>query len=256
MNVINSDKERWIRPWNITKFDNLENKDERFFAILIKGVLSFLNNRMVLYDKPIKHYILSTGSTYLYLEKNGYEYSFNETSGEDSMYMEMPRCIVEIGDINIPMQELSSPYSRGSYDRIDEDELKNFNAEIRRLPIEWNVSLKYVLSNFNESIILLEELLNNFVWQQYFSITYLGQKIKCSIELPQFPKIEVNKPDFSSDIHEKKIEINVKICSNYPLINQRSEIPCTMIINSFGSDMEIYKKEIENIQDTINKDIK
>ena len=34
----------WLRPWNLEKFDDLYNRDERFFSILLKGTISYLNN--------------------------------------------------------------------------------------------------------------------------------------------------------------------------------------------------------------------
>ena len=92
-NVFNRDKEPWIRPWNEEKFDDLYNRDERFFALVIKGLLSWLNRIIVMYNKPINHFIFTTGSSYLYIESNGYEYSVNETTGEDTMYMILPRCL-------------------------------------------------------------------------------------------------------------------------------------------------------------------
>ena len=48
-NVFNREREPWIRPWNQEKFDDLYNRDERFFSIVIKGLLSWLNRNIVLY---------------------------------------------------------------------------------------------------------------------------------------------------------------------------------------------------------------
>ena len=52
-NIVNRDITPWERPWNITKFDDLYNRDDRYFAVLIKGVLSWLNRNIVMYNKPI-----------------------------------------------------------------------------------------------------------------------------------------------------------------------------------------------------------
>ena len=149
----------WLRPWNLEKFDNLYDRDERYFAVLLKGALSWLTDNIVLYNKPVNHFIYTTGSSYLYVESNGYTFSMNETSGEDYIYMKMPRCVLEIGDINVPAEELSAPFVRGQYERRDGNEIKGYNAQMRRLPIEMSLSAKYVLSNFNESIILVQEFI-------------------------------------------------------------------------------------------------
>lgn len=232
---INRIRNKWKRPWNIQKFDDLYNRDERFFSILIKGAISYLNNHIKMYDTKINHFILNTGSSYMYVENNGYEFSWNETSGEDYIYMQMPRCIVEIGSISIPQEELSQSFARGNYERRDGEVIKEYNAEIKRIPIEVELSLHYVFGTFNESIVVLQELIDKMIFQQYFNITYLGNIIRCSIEFPTNTQIQLNKIDFSStDVTQKSIDITVTICSNYPLINEHSEIPGTQIISKFG----------------------
>lgn len=102
----------WKHPWNLEKFDNIYNKDERFFSILIKGLIAWFNKHIVLYNKPIKHFIFSTGSSYMYIETNGYEFSLAETS-DDWVYMQMPRCIIEMADISFDTESLSNIFSRG-----------------------------------------------------------------------------------------------------------------------------------------------
>ena len=247
-NVFNRDKEPWIRPWNEEKFDDLYNRDERFFALVIKGLLSWLNRNIVMYNKPINHFIFTTGSSYLYIESNGYEYSVNETTGEDTMYMKLPRCIIEITDINIPTEELSSAYARGYYERKNGNMICGYNAEIQRIPLEITVNAKYYLANFNESIVLLQELIDTMVFQRYFKISYLGQIIQCSIEFPGNTNPELNKIDMTSpDPTQKNITLDFKISTNYPNINVRSEIPTDKVIAVFGSNIVIHDDINDNI---------
>lgn len=236
MAKVQKNRERWVRPWNMTKFDDLFNRDERYFSVLLKGVLSWFNNNMMMYDKPINHFIFTTGSSYMYIESNGYEFKWNETSGEDWMYMQLPRCVVEIASIHIPTEELTAPYVRGNYERRDGDNIRGFNAQIRRLPIEMDLTMRYEFSNFNESIIFIQEALDKLLFQRYFRISYLGQIIKCSIELPQDFNIQINPIDMTStDPKQRTIELSVKINSNYPLIDETTEIPTDKVIAGFGS---------------------
>ena len=250
--VFNREKEPWIRPWNQEKFDNLYNRDERFFSIIVKGLISWLNRNIVLYNQSINHFIFNTGSSYLYMESNGYEYNLSETTGEDTMYMKLPRCIIEIVDLGFPMEELTSPYARGNYERQSGNQLQGYNAEIRRLPIELTINMKYYLSNFNETLILLQELIDKLIFQQYFNVIYLGQIIQCSIEFPGSVNPEINKIDMSSpDPNQRNITLDVKICTNYPLINTRTEIPTDKVIALFGHKIDL---KIENyVADQINK---
>lgn len=250
-NIVNKDIDRWIRPWNLTKFDDLKFRDERFFSILIKGCLNWLNRNIVLYDTPINHFIFTTGSSIMYVESNGYELNWQETTGEDQMYMKMPRCVCEIGDINIPTEELTNPFTRGTYERKSSIDgyYKGYNAEMRRIPIELSMTLRYVLSNFNESIILLQELIEKLIFQKYFHIVYIGQKIQCSIEFPSSNNIQANKIDFdSTEVNQKVIEIGIKIESYLPVINVRSEIPNNKVIKEFEYDAKVIDDE-ENIID-------
>ena len=228
----------WIRPWNIEKFDNLSNKDERFFSIVTKGALSWLTRNIILYNKPIKHFIYNTGSSIMYVETNGYEMSWNETTGEDQIYMSRPRCIVNIGDINIEKSELTQPHIRGVYEREVKYEtgtnIQGFNAEIRRIPITIQLNLNYVLSSFNESIVLTEELISKFLFQQYFNVVYLGQNIMCSLEIPESFHIETNKIDMTStETNQKNISCSINLCCNYPRINEKTEIPNEKVIMDF-----------------------
>lgn len=247
--IYNKKEDIWIRPWNTEKFDDLYNRDERFFAILMKGLLSWLNQNIILYNKSINHFIFNTGSSYMYVESNGYTFSLSETSGEDAIYMKMPRCVLNIESIDIPREELSNPYVRGIYERRSGNDIKGYNAQIRRMPIELTLDAKYVLSNFNESIILIEELINKLTFQKFFNVTYLGQNIKCSVEIDGSYKIDFNKIDMTStDTNQKNIELALKVCSNYPCIDELTEISNSKVIGSFNYDMNIY----ENINDNTN----
>lgn len=245
--------DKWIRPWDRDKTDNLYERDERFFAILIKGVLSFLDKNIILNGKSIKHFIFNTGSSYMYLEKDGYEYKICETSGEDQIYMKMPRCVCIFGDIAITQEELSAQFVRGIYERVSslDGKMKSYSAEIRRLPLEISLTLQYVLSTFSESLILTQELIDKIVFQRYFNIVYLGQRINCSIEFPANVKIELNKIDLSSpESRQKTINLEVKICTNYPIINTKSEHDTTKVIGGFNTSTIIeannYSSDYEN----------
>lgn len=246
--VINKDVDKWVHPWNMTneEFKDLHVKDERFFSILIKGCLGYLNSHILMYNEPIKHFIFNTGSSYLYVEANGYDFSWTETTGEDYMYMKTPRCVVNITNFTIPQEELTNPFIRGNYERRSEDgQIKGYNAEMRRLPIEVEMTLQYVLSNFNEQIILIQELFDSLVFQKYFNITYLGQIIPCSIEFPNSQGLNLQQPDLASaDNVHKTIEVSIKLNSLYPIINEDTEIPTDHVIAGFATSLNIQQNKV------------
>ena len=84
--------------------------------------------------------------------------------------------------------------------------------------------------------------MSKLIFQRYFDIVYLGQKIKCSIEFPSSNKIEVNKIDMTStEVNQKTINLDVKICTNYPIIDLKTEIKSSAIIQTFGVELDIEK---------------
>ena len=252
----------WIRPWMQETFDNLYDRDERFFAILIKGALGWLTSNIILYNKPIRHFIWNTGSSWMYVESNGYQFSWEETSGEDQMYMQMPRCITEIGEIRFPIEELTQPNIRGTYERRCGNDIKGYNAEMRRMPVEMTLELKYVLSNMNEALILTQELADKMLFQKYFTINYLGQHIECSIEFSTSTQIELNKIDMSSpDTNQKILPMQLTIATNYPIIDTRTEVPNDCVIADFSigdgkftDRSTLFRGYISNTTDVISKE--
>ena len=178
-----------------------------------------------------------------------------ETTGEDQMYMKMPRCICTFGDISVPQEELTSQYVRGIYERVSSltGKMKSYSAELRRLPLEISLSLQYVLSTTNESLILMQELIDKIIFQRYFNIVYLGQRIKCSIEFPSNVKFEFNKIDMASpETRQKTINLELKICTNYPIINVETELDGNTVISSFNSQVQVEKNNFETDNENKN----
>lgn len=247
---------KWIRPWDNEYPSDLYNRDDRFFSILVKGALAYLTNTIVLYGKPIRHFIFNTGSSFMYVETNGYEYSISEVTGEEYVYHERPRCVANMGGITINTEELTQPYVRGTYERFNKDHIEGYNAEIRRLPITMELQLQYVCSTFNEEIVLAQELLDKLVFQKYFSIVYLGQVIQCSIEFPASEQLELNKIDMSSpDNGNKLINVTLNIQTSYPIIDEDTEIPNSHIISGFVSALGCYHESTDMITDKTERTV-
>ena len=89
-----------------------------------------------------------------------------------------------------------------------------------------------------------EEIIDKLTFQQYFNIVYLGQIIQCSFEIPSDFTIELNKIDMTSpEVNQKSIEISLKICANYPIIDEKTEIPASQTINNTQSNLTAYTDE-------------
>ena len=81
---------------------------------------------------------------------------------------------------------------------------------------------------------------HKIILQKYYKINYLGQVIQCSIEFPGNTTPEVNKIDMTSpDPNQRNITLSIKICTNYPIINERTEIPTDKVIIAYGMDIPV-----------------
>ena len=124
----------------------------------------------------------------------------------------------------------------------------------------------YIFSNFNEGLIVIQELINEFVFQRYFNITYLGQIIQCSIEFDSSYNIELNKIDLAAaDNNQRNLNIKIIINTNYPVINERTEISNDNIIAKFVGfitdhnrydDIDIFIDGIRSNKDDIYFDMR
>ena len=255
MRTVNRPKNDWIRPWD-GKPDGIYDRDDRFFAVVVKGALAWLTNNIVLYGKPIRHFIFNTGSSYMYVETNGYKYSITDVTDQDTIYMERPRCVATLGGITIDTNELTQPYVRGTYERLDskDGQIKGYNAEIQRIPVDMRLDLSYVMSTFNEEIVLAQELIDKLCFQRYFSIVYLGQIIKCSLEFPADFQIELNKVDMSSsEANNKLLNIPLTLSTSYPSINTASEEPNSILMTKFRYELDTYYDEYPPLYDKQGK---
>lgn len=242
MKIVNIPEDKWIRPWD-GQSDKIYERDDRFFAVVMKGALAWLTNNIVLYGKPVRHFIFNTGSSYMYVETNGYKYSITDVTDQDAIYMERPRCVATMGTISIDTNELTQPYVRCVYERLDQKDgqIKGYNAEMQRIPVDIRLDLAYVMSTFNEGVILAQELIDKLCFQRYFSIVYLGQVIKCSLEFPADFTIEINKIDMSSsDQNNRLLNIPLILSTSYPSINVDSESPNSAVMAKFNYTLDTY----------------
>ena len=149
--------------------------------------------------------------------------------------------------VNLSNEDPEEIYVRGVYERIVGNEIVGMNAEMRRLPLDVTLKLRYVLSNFNESVVLLQEIIDKLVFRKYFNITYLGQTVKCSLNWPTEQSVQINKIDMtSSETNQKSIEFSLNLSTSYPQIDERTESRNDSIIGKFKQDVCLHPKSLDN----------
>ena len=226
------------------------NNTDLFFGDVIKATISFLNNNIKLRDKRIPHYIMNTGDEIMYRELMGYEYSKTEVTDEDFIYNEVPRCIVSVSEMQTVPDQLTQPYVRGVFDVEYDDNVYEFSAEIKRIPIHMTVSLKYYVDSFTDSLALSQYLITNLSYIRTFRFIYMGNEISASITFPDSHSVE--KPEtlqFDSESRYKTVGIDLQLDTNLPIFDVRTCVESSAIITK--TDNNIGRKD--NVKDEFYK---
>ena len=214
------------------------NNTDLFFGDVIKATISFLNNNIKLRDKRIPHYIMNTGDEIMYRELMGYEYSKTEVTDENFIYNEVPRCMVNVSEMQTVPDQLTQPYVRGVFDVEYDDNVYEFSAEIKRMPIHMTVSLKYYVDSFTDSLALSQYLITNLSYIRTFRFVYMGNEISASITFPDSHSVE--KPEtlqFDSESRYKTVGIDLQLDTNLPIFDVRTCVESSAIITKTDNNI-------------------
>jgi hypothetical protein len=231
---------------------NVNNK-ELFMSSLFKALIYNLNHQMLLRDKSIPHFILNTGDDIMYLENKGQDNSKEpyQVSNEDYIYNSVPRCMINLGGIEVLEDQITSPYSRGEFEISTDDILQSFSAEFRRMPLKFSVTLKYYLDSFTDVLSVTQYIITKLLFIRTFKFDYLGQIIEASYKVPTSFDNEKNIT-FDGGTTEQKlrtIELTLDVETNMPVYDERTTINCenrTNVFNwkSYSSNSTLDEKEI------------
>ena len=209
----------------ITQGELQVNEQELFFRALIKAFLWDLVDTVRVRDIAVPHIIVNTGDDKMYLAVKGQDISVEpgEVSNENYVYNIIPRCTVNPGAINLQLDQLSSPYTRGTFNLPTGEA---FNTEFRRMPFKMTFSLKYYFDSFTDALEATQSIISEFAIVKNFSFDYLGQKIFCSYTIGDGYNIEKNLEfdGLSADAKYKTLEFDVEVESNFPLYYGRTAI--------------------------------
>ena len=229
------------------------NNQELFMSTLFKALIYNLNHQMLLRSKSIPHFILNTGDDIMYLENKGQDNSKEpyQVSNEDYIYNSIPRCIVNLGGIEVLEDQITSPYSRGEFEISDDDILQSFSAEFRRMPLKFSVTLKYYLDSFTDVLSVTQYIITKLLFIRTFRFDYLGQIIEASYKVPTSFDNEKNIT-FDGGTTEQKlrtIELTLEVETNMPVYDERTAIGSgnyikTISFNGKNNNTIIFEKEI------------
>lgn len=202
------------------------NNQELFFSALIKGLMTHLQNDISIRSIPVPHIIVHTGSDEMYLANKGYDASKEplEISNETYTYMISPRCIVTPGGIDLIPDQLTNPYALGHLQLETDETVCELVAEFRRLPIKLGVELKYFVDTYRDLLELTQQVMTKLSFIRTFTITYMGQSIKCSYKIPEnFQGEHLTDLDgTTTDDKSKTLTLSIEVESNLPVYSPRT----------------------------------
>lgn len=202
------------------------NNQELFFSALIKGLMARLQDDIAIRNVPVPHIMVHTGSDEMYLENKGYDASREpfEITNENYIYMTSPRCIVTPGGIDVITDQLTNPYTLGHLQLETDETVCELVGEFRRLPIKLGVELKYFVDTYRDLLELTQQVLTKLSFIRTFTITYMGQAIKCSYKIPEsFSGEHLTDLDGSTtDDKSKTLSLSIEVESNLPVYSPRT----------------------------------
>lgn len=218
------------------------NSRENYFNKLISAFLVDISSIMSLRGSiSIPHFIPSTGDDTIYLMDRGYNGSLEPceiTNQANVYYQRNPRCVCQVGGINLLNDQLTSPFVHGvaTIENIENGEengtVTTYSAQFRRYPVQVSIDCKYVVPTFNDVLWLTQHIITNAATIRTFKFVYLGQVLSASYRLPdayqgEFP-IEIDGT--SQEDRNKTVSISLEIESNLPVYDNDTAVSTNKVI--------------------------
>lgn len=202
------------------------NNLQLFFSALIKGLMVDLRKLVSIRGVPVPHMIINTGDDTVWLIEKDYDYRKEpcEVTNEQYIYNIVPRCIVSMGSIDMVPDQLTSPYSTGIFQYEHDDQICSFSAEFRRMPVKVNVTLRYILDSFTDTLEMLQHACTKLAFIRTFKIVYLGQTITCTYKIPEAMEDQhlAEISGDTSDQRDRTVELQLEVESNLPCFSPKT----------------------------------
>lgn len=197
------------------------NDTQLFFSTLIKGLMTDLNRLIKIRNVPVPHMIINTGDDTMWLLEKDYDRSKEpfENTNEQYIYGIVPRCIVNLGSLDMVPDQLTNPYARGQFQYEYEDQLYTLSAEFRRMPVKVQVTLKYVFDTFRDVLEMMQHVCCKLAFIRTFKFVYLGQTISCTYKIPESVD-DQHMTEITGDATESRdriVELTLEVESNLPV---------------------------------------
>jgi hypothetical protein len=101
------------------------------------------------------------------------------------------------------------------------------------MPLKMNVSIKYYLDTFTDSLELMQYIVSHLNFIRNYQIVYMGQTIPCSYRFPENLEEEYNAEfdGLTQDSKFRTLEIQLEIETNIPVFYPRTAIESDLTIS-------------------------
>lgn len=211
------------------------NDQQLFFATLLKGLMVDLKSIIKIRGISVPHAVINTGDDTIWILEKDYNAKKEplENTNEQYIYNIVPRCVVTLGGIDMVPDQLTNPYSRGTFQYDDGEQLLTFNAEVRRMPIKCNVTLKYILDSFTDALEMIQHACTKLAFIRKFNIVYMGQTIGCTYKIPEAFE-DQHMAEIQGDTREDRnrtIELQLELESNIPVFSAPTVVENKIIVH-------------------------
>lgn len=216
------------------------NNQSPFFPIVIKGLLIKLNEQLTIRGGKIPHFIIHTGDDTIYLSVKGQNAAIEplEISNEDYVYNSIPRCIVTVNGLNIEPDQVTNPYSQGQLQYESENTMYTLTGEFRRMPVKLTVECKYYVDSWGDLMELTQQIISKLAFIQTYTISYMGQAIRCSYSIPTSLDGEylTELDGMTQDNKLRTLGISMELETNFPVWENRTIVSIGDRITKLAGD--------------------
>lgn len=189
-----------------------ESLEYDFFESALAGLIKSLEVMIEPFAKKVDAVVP------IYIPNTGDEVYLSNMKGDgvtttDTVYSSVPRLAINLPESSmiISTDEFTSRHASGFFDiKHEEGYNSEYRAPVRRMPIQYAVTVKCVFSNIHEYFMFLNMYLNYSYKDIVYRFSYLGHTQEASWEVPESFDTNMNQ-ELSFDTQKRNVELDLPI---------------------------------------------
>lgn len=180
-----------------------------FFQSAITAFIEDLRRNIRTYLPDFPAYIFNTGDEIMTLEW--------QKAQRTEIYQQIPRMVLDIDNISIVSDQLTSPYQRGEFTINEGGKDTGYSAYVRRIPLTLPMICTVTISNIIEQLKWQEVILLLLYKNNVFHFQHYKKDNRATYRLPDDQDVERNiELGFDDQRRNRTIKFIVNIDLQYP----------------------------------------